>query len=146
MFIAGNYTYIYIKLFIFFCSSLDLSDSNHIIDTSSTSIDCEQSSSFINPSLEDEVNGSAKNIDYRNFKFEMYVREYPWLYYNPVEKEYKCKYGELFPAVGSGNSKHKFGKEAVKSLTDHPHRFLESHKCSSKQQNSVKEYGGIYSR
>ena len=76
----------------------------------------------------------------------MYVREYPWLYYNPVEKGYKCKYCELFLAVGSGNSKHKFGKKAVKSLTDHPHRFLESRKCSSKHQNSVKEYEGIYSR
>ena len=130
--------YVYIKLFLF-CSSLDLSDSNHIID-------CEQSSSFINPSLEDEVRGPAKNIYYRNFKIEMYVWEYPWLYYNPVEKVYKCKYCELFPVVGSGNSKHKFGKEAVKSQTDHPLRFLESHKCSSKHQNSVKEYKGIYSR
>ena len=91
----------------FFCGSLDLSDSNRIIDTSSTSVDCEQSSSFINPSLEDEVNGPAKNIDYRNFKFEMYVRECPWLYYNPVEKGYKCKYCEIFPAVGSGNSKKR---------------------------------------
>ena len=72
----------------FFCSSLDLSDSNHIIDTLSTSI--------LNPSLEDEVNGPAKKIDYRNFKFEMYVRKYPWLYYNPVEKGYKCIYCELF--------------------------------------------------
>ena len=80
----------------FFCSSLDLSDSNHIIDTLSTSIDYEQSSSFLNPSLEDEVNAPAKNIDYRNFKFEMYVRKYPWLYYNPVEKGYKCIYCELF--------------------------------------------------
>ena len=130
----------------FFCSSLDLSDSSHITYTSSTSIDCEQLSSFINPLLEDEVNGPAKNINYRNFKFEMYVREYPWLYYNPVEKGYKCKYCELFPAVGSSNLKHKFGKEAVKSLTDHLHHFLESHKCSSKHQNSVKEYEGIYSR
>ena len=76
----------------------------------------------------------------------MYVREYPWLYYNPVEKGYKCKYCELFPAAGSGNSKHKFGKETVKSLTDHPHRFLESHKYSSKHQNSVKEYEGIFYR
>ena len=70
---------VFTSSFSFFCSSLDLSDSNHIIDTSSTSIDCEQSSSFINPSLEDEVNGPAKNIGYQNFKFEMYVREYPWL-------------------------------------------------------------------
>ena len=78
MFIVGK-----VRMFTssssFFCSSHDLSDSNHITDTSSTSIDFEQLSSFINPSLEDEVNGPAKNIDYRNFKFEMYVREYPWL-------------------------------------------------------------------
>ena len=46
-----------------FCSSLDLSDSNHIIDTSSsTSIDCEQLSSFINPSLQDEVKGLQKML------------------------------------------------------------------------------------
>ena len=71
MFIVGK-----VRMFAssssFFCSSFDLSDSNHIIDTSSASINCEQSSSFINPSLEDEVNGPAKNINYRNFKFEMY--------------------------------------------------------------------------
>ena len=85
MFIVGKVC-MFTSSSLFFCSSLDLSDSNHIIDTSSTSIDCEQSSSFINPLLEDEVNGPAKNIDYQNFKFEMYVREYPWLYYNPVER------------------------------------------------------------
>ena len=60
MFIAGK-----VRMFTssssVFCSSLDLSDSNHIIDTSSsTSIDCEQLSSFINPSLEDEVKGLQK--------------------------------------------------------------------------------------
>ena len=95
MFIVGKVR-IFTSSSSFFCSSLDLLDSNHIIDTSSASIDCEQSSSVINPSLEDEVNGPAKNIDYQNFKFEMDVREYPWLYYNPVEKGYKRKYCELF--------------------------------------------------
>ena len=59
MFIVGLVR-IFTSSFSFFCSSLDLSDSNRIIDTSSTSIDCEQSSSFINPLLEDGVNGPAK--------------------------------------------------------------------------------------
>ena len=59
MFIVGKVR-IFTSSSSFFCSSLDLLDSNHIIDTSSASIDCEQSSSVINPSLEDEVNGLQK--------------------------------------------------------------------------------------
>ena len=109
--------------------------------TLSTSIDFGESSSNLNtPSLADCIKHRSKNVDYRNFKFQMYVREYPWLYYNPVERGYKCKYCELFPAMRSGNKKHKFGKEAVKSLTDYPHHISETHKCLSKHQKSVKEY------
>ena len=55
---------------------------------------------------------TSTKIDYRNFRLEPYVEEFPWLYYNVLEKGYKCKNCELFPAVGSGNAAHKFGSEA----------------------------------
>ena len=50
------------------------------------------------------------------------------LYYHSVEKGYKCKTCELLPSVGSGGqSEHKFGNVAVKSLTDHPKCLLRGH-------------------
>ena len=55
---------------------------------------------------------TSTKIDYRNFRLEPYVEEFPWLYYNVLEKGYKCKNCELFQAVGSGNAAHKFGNEA----------------------------------
>ena len=82
------------------------------------------------------------NIDYRYFRLEMCSKEFPWLYYNAAEKGYKCKYCELFPAVGIGNYVHKLGKEAAKSLGDHPHRFLQRHKEPEKHQKWVIEYEG----
>ena len=58
----------------------------------------------------------------------MYVKIFPWLYYHSVEKGYKCKTCELLPSVGSGGqSEHKFGNVAVKSLTDHPKCLLRGH-------------------
>ena len=35
---------------------------------------------------------TSTKIDYRNFRLE----EFPWLYYNVLEKGYKCKNGDLF--------------------------------------------------
>ena len=87
---------------------------------------------------------TSTKIDYRNFRLEPYVEEFPWLYYNVLEKGYKCKNCELFPVVGSGNAAHKFGSEAVKSLTDHPRRLLQRHAESKKHQNASKEYEGMY--
>lgn len=65
---------------------------------------------------------------------------YPCLYYNPMERWYIVNYFLQLEAV---IKKHKFGKEAVKSLTDHPHHILETHKCSSKHQKSKKEHKKI---
>ena len=90
-----------------------------------------------------DVSSSTK-IDYRNFRLEPCVEEFPWLYYNVLEKGYKCKNCELFPAVSSGNAAHKFGSEAVKSLTNHPRRLLQRHAQSKKHQNASKEYEGMY--
>ena len=63
---------------------------------------------------------TSTKIDYRNFRQEPYVEEFPWLFYSVLEKRYKWKNCELFPAIRSGNASHKFGKDAVKSLTNHP--------------------------
>ena len=63
---------------------------------------------------------TSTKIDYRNFRQEPYVEEFPWLFYSVLQKRYKCKNCELFPAIRSGNATHKFGKDAVKSLTNHP--------------------------
>ena len=104
--------------------------------------DFEQPSTSSALELEDEPSRCREKIDYRNFRMEQYVEEFPWLYYNPVEKGFKCKYCELFPAAGKGNYFHKLGKEAAKSLGDHPHRFLERHEDSDKHQKSVTDYEG----
>lgn len=87
---------------IVFFQQLGLSKDSHSVNasTSSTSIDFEECLSNLNtPSLADDGMGPEKNVDYWNFKIEMYVREQPLLYYNPVETGYKCKYSELFPTM-----------------------------------------------
>ena len=75
---------------------------------------------------------------------EKYVKDYPWLYYNVVDSGYKCKTCEMFPPFSTrGNAKFKFASEAVKSLTDHPRRFLQTHQDSHKHINATKQYEGI---
>ena len=61
-----------------------------------------------------------------------------------IEAGYKCKLCEMFPSViGTGdNAASKFSREAVKSLTDHPLRFLSGHQTSSKHANVIKQYEG----
>ena len=62
-----------------------------------------------------------------------------------VEKGYKCKTCELFPPLGttSGQSRLKFGQEAVKNLTDHPTHYFRGHGKSHKHQNAIEQYEGI---
>ena len=65
-------------------------------------------------------------------------------FYHWVEKGYKSKTCELLPSVRSGGqSQHKFGKVAVKSLTDHPKHLLRGHETFQKHINTVKELAGI---
>ena len=87
------------------------------------------------------------NLDYRMFKLEKYVLDYPWLYLNIIDTGYKCKICEMFPPLSSigGNPRLKFVNEAVKSLTDHPQRFLDGHQNSFKHINATKQYEGIIS-
>ena len=73
----------------------------------------------------------------------MYVREYPWLYFNPAEKGWECKKCELFPATGSGNTNLQFAKEAVTSLTNYPRCFLQNNNNSTKHQCAVNEHEGM---
>ena len=82
------------------------------------------------------------NIDYRVFKLEKYVWDFPWLYYNVIEAGYKCKFCKMFPSVigVGGNAASKFLHKAVKSLIDHPQRFLSGHQTSSKYTNAIKQY------
>ena len=87
---------------------------------------------------------TSTKIYYRNFRLEPHVEEFPWLHYNVLEKGYKCKNCELFPAIRSRNAKHKFGNDAVKSLTEHPRWLLQRHAESKKHQNASNEYEGMY--
>ena len=84
------------------------------------------------------------NIDNSVFKLEKYVRDFPWLYYNVIEAGYKCKFCKMFLSVigAGGNTASKFSRETVKSLTDHPRRFLSGHQTSSKHANAIKAYEG----
>jgi hypothetical protein len=86
-----------------------------------------------------------ETLDFREFKLEKCVKAFPWLYHHPVEKGYKCKTCELFPPLGttSGQSRLKFGQEAVKNLTGHPTRYLRGHEKSHKHQNAITQYEGI---
>ena len=100
-------------------------------ETESEGLESDPKANCISADSSFDGNTSTK-IDYRNFRLEPYVEEFPWLYNNVLEKGYKCKNCELFPAVGSGNAAHKFGSEAVKSLIDHPRRLLQRHAESKK--------------
>ena len=87
------------------------------------------------------------NLHYPMFKLEKYVRDYPWLYFNVIDAGYKCKIFEMFPSLSStgGNARLKFANEAIKSLTDHPRRFLDGHQKSFKLINVTKQYEAIIS-
>ena len=89
-----------------------------------------------------DVSSSTK-IDYRNFRLEPYVEEFPWIYCNVLEKGYKCKNCKLFPAIGSGNTTHKFGNDVVESLTNHPRRLSQRHEEPKKHQNVAKQDEGM---
>ena len=53
----------------------------------------------------------------------------------------------MFPLLSStgGNARLKFANEAVKSVTDHPQRFLDSHQNSFKHINATEQYKDIIS-
>ena len=87
------------------------------------------------------------NLDYRMFKLEKYVRDYPWLYFNVIDAGYKCKICKMFPPLSStgGNARSKFVSEAAKSLKNHPRRFFDGHQNSFKYINATKQYEGIIS-
>ena len=87
------------------------------------------------------------NLDYRMFKLEKYVRDYPWLYFNVIDAGYKCKICKMSPPLSStgGNARLKFVSEAAKSLKNHPRRFFDGHQNSFKYINATKQYEGIIS-
>ena len=87
------------------------------------------------------------NLDYQMFKPEKYVCDHLWLHFNVINAGYKCKINEMFPPLSptGGNARLKFANKAVKSLTDHPRRFLDDHQNSFKHINPTKQYEGIIS-
>ena len=104
-------------------------------DSSSTDFDEKQ--------LNDAQDLDHNSLDFRTFKLEKYVKIFPWLYYHSVDKGYKCKTCEMFPSIGlGGHSQNKFGKTAVKSLTDHPQRLLRGHEASNKHMQATRELEG----
>ena len=80
------------------------------------------------------------NLDYQMFKLEKYVCDYPWLQFNVTDAVYKCKIYKIFPPLSSTgtNARLKFASEAVKSVKDHPQRFLDGHQNLFKHINATK--------
>ena len=80
------------------------------------------------------------NLAYQMFKLEKYVCDYPWLYFNVIDAVYKCKIYKIFPPLSSTgtNARLKFASEAVKSVKDHPQRFLDGHQNLFKHINATK--------
>ena len=100
----------------------------------------------LNASDAQHVQYNHNSLNFQNFKLEKYIKIFPWLNYHSVQKGCKCKTCELLPLVISGGrSRHKFGKVAVKSLTDHPKHLLCGHETSQKHINAVKELASISS-
>ena len=86
---------------------------------------------------------SSSGVDFRSSKLEQYIKVFPWLYYNHLDKGYKCKTCEMFPPLdAAGPNKFKFGQQAVK-LTDHPTHNLKVHQQSKKHESATKQYKGI---
>ena len=79
-------------------------------------------------------------IDHRFAGIDKFMKEFPWLYYQLVEKEFKCKVCEIFPALSCGKRKHLFGQVAVKTLTDHPRCTILQHQNGKNHKRSEKEY------
>ena len=82
------------------------------------------------------------NLDYRMFKLEKYIRDYPWLYFNVIDVGYKCKICKMFPPLSSTGGNARCCK---KSVMNHPQRFLDGHQNSFKHINATKQYEGIIS-
>ena len=80
------------------------------------------------------------NLDYQMFKLEKYICDYPWLQFNVTDAVYKCKIYKIFPPLSSTgtNARLKFASEAVKSVKDHPQRFLDGHQNLFKHINATK--------
>ena len=79
------------------------------------------------------------DLDYRMFKLEKYVPDYPWLYFNVIDAGFKWKICEMLPPLSSsgGNTRLKLSNEAVKSFTGHPRHFLDGHQNSFKHSNAT---------
>ena len=73
------------------------------------------------------------SFDYKRFShgsnLEMYVEDFPGLYYNAADEGYKCRICEMLPTLSTtgGHSRGKFA-----SLTDHPKCYLNGYAESEK--------------
>ena len=108
---------------------LSRSDDNPDCIRSAPTIEHQKESDLLPPERMD-------NRDYRK-------QDFSWFYYNAPDADYKCKTCEMSPecVIGSrGKSKFKFGRDAVKSLTDHPRRILEKHNSSEKHKYAIRQY------
>ena len=76
------------------------SDPEHKSDqeTESEGLESDPKANCISADSSFDGNTSTK-FDYGNFRLEPFVEEFPWLYYNVLEKGYKCNNCELFPVV-----------------------------------------------
>ena len=57
------------------------------------------------------------NLDYRMFKLEKYIRDYPWLYFNVIDVGYKCKICKMFPPLSSTGGNARCCKKSDESST-----------------------------
>ena len=111
-------------------------------DSGDSSVSTSEDANEVNEVVQQDP--EKNKVDKHSPNLEKYVKIFPWLYYHPVHKGYKCKTCEMFPPllVAGGHSRHKFGGEAVKNLTDHPTRYLHGHQMSDKHKNATAQYEG----
>ena len=55
--------------------------------------------------------------DLRSVNIEQYVKLFPWLYYNHVDKGYKCKTCEMFPPLDVSGPNRQIGTNRYSYLT-----------------------------
>lgn len=84
--------------------------------------------------------GSPNEIDNRSLKIEATYLGFSWLYYSPVEQNFKCKMKKLLQTIGLSQAKFKFGQIALKDLVplvDVHFKYMLNHKNSWKQSRNI---------
>ena len=117
-------------------------DESDDLSRSDDNPDCIRSTPTIEYQKESDLLPTERmdNRDYRTTPLSQLQRDFSWLYYNALDAGYKCKTCEMSSVGSRGKNKLKFGRDAVKSLGDHPRRILEMHDSSEKHKYAIRQY------